>query len=420
MARKCVPARKLRLLYHDAVSAARESRLDDAISQFREILRFVADGTPGAELSIPLPADRDGVVDSRSLTVACRANLGLCYVQKGMLDEAAAELEEVVALEPGDWRTACALGRLYERRGDCGRAIRHFRSALATMPDCVEAQGGLARCYVDAGDPDQAIEASRAALKLDPGCVEARVSLAMALKQQGRADEALQIIREATSLPTDDVEFLYELADLWTSQGELAEAARTLEHALEIRPDFEPAIQMLAETYLVLGDAERALRTGARSQEEGAGRIPALDIMIIAAERLGDIDAALRHATELVDLAPMDAYVHFRLATVLQRHGDYANAMSRYALAMELAGGDEHVRGPAEDAIETLDSIQLHQIVALAASSLVFRANLKRDAEGTLEQYGFRLTDGALAMLASLDLDELPQVAGHHDHRMSH
>lgn len=420
MARKCVPASKLRLLYHDAVSAAQENRFDEAINQFREILRVAADGRVSADVPAPLGGDRGEAANARSLIAACRAQLGACYVQKGMFEEAAAELEKVVALEPGNWRAACALGRLYKQQGDWGGAIRQFRSVIDLMPTCAEAHGGLARCYADAGKAEQAIEESEAALTLDPDCAEARASLILALKQQGDLGAALQALREAPSLPEDDAGFLYEVADLLGAEGEMDEAVRMLEKALEADPNFEPAIHMLGEAHLISGNPERALEVCARSNAQGTTRIPVLDVMIIAAERIGDLDAALQYATQLVELAPLDAYAHFRLASVLQRTGDYANAMSRYAMAIELSGDDDHVREPAEDAIETLDSIQLHQIVALAASSLVFRANLKRDAEGTLAQHGFRLTEGALAMLASLDFDELPPVAGHIDHRMSH
>ncbi|MFQ5811003.1 MAG: tetratricopeptide repeat protein, partial [Armatimonadota bacterium] len=308
----------------------------------------------------------------------------------------------------------------YERTGESAKAMQQFREVLRVAPECAEAHAGLSRCHIHGGEYGRAIHECRVALELSPDCPEARVDLAIALKRSGRVDEAL---REAEGLSGELAHGparVHELAELWMSTDRPAEAIRALAPMLAEGQHYEPAIKTLAEAHLALGEHRKAVEACKRSRAAGTERVPILDLMVMAYEHIGDIPNALVNVTELVQATPLDAHAHFRMGTILQRSGDFSNAMARYAMAAELSAENDQVREAAEEAIETLDAIQLQQIVALASANVVFRAKLDRDMEGTLRDYGFRITDAAIGMLGSLDMDDLAPATGHVDRRMSH
>ncbi len=393
--------RELRSLYSNVVAAAREQRLDDAIRGFRRLLRLAGDEAP-------------------DLASDCRANLGACYLAKGMVDEAIVELRRATELSPANLSAGCALAELYDQCGRRAEAIAQFEALLRRAPGHHEARCGLWRCYVGGGEYDNAIGVCRAALQVDPTDPLARADLAIALYLSGRSAEAAAVVDEAgTDLPRD-ADRLCDLAEIMLAEGRPEDGARLLAMTVELDPAHENGILRLAEARVMLGDYDDAVRLCRTSQRQGAQRIPVLDVLLLACERKGDGDACVEYASELARLAPLDPYAHYRLANAWQRLGNYIEAMQRYALAAELAAADDELRESAYEAMEALDSIQQHQVVALASNDIAFRLALKRDPAEALERHGFRLTEVGMHLLASLEIDDLPGAAGRSDRRTSH
>lgn len=380
-------------MYAGALAAVRERRLDEAIQRLEQVLTL-----PG------------GVSDS--LVANCRRELGLCYAEKGMLDRAIAELKAALAADPGDVRAGCHLASIYDRCGRRQEAIAECQALLQRAPACAEARSALWTYYIEQGDYQRAAETARRALRSDPECAAAHIDLAVALKHQGLLDEANAVLDQIAGKLPPQAGRLCELAEMRLLAGRLGDAMAALRRALEVDPHHEVAIEMLAETCLLADDCQQAIEVCQGSRRRGAERVPILDILVAACERLGDTDLWLGYARELVQLCPMDAYAHYRLGAALQHRGDYPAAMERYALAADLAAGDEQVAQSAAEAIETLDTIQQQQILALAASNSVFRLRLARDPERALREHGFQLTEEGLHLLMSVDMDELSRVPG--------
>jgi tetratricopeptide (TPR) repeat protein len=347
-------------------------------------------------------------------------SLATCYTEKGMLPEAVAQLKAALRLQPGNREAACRLGCTYEWIGEWAKATRQFRAVLRTSPRCAEAHAGLSRCHLHGGRYAHAVRECEIALRICPDCTSARADLVIALKRSGRVDEALQAAEGLAGELPPDAKRVHELAELWLTADQPAKTVGALAPLLAPGEHHEPAIRTLAEAYLALGQHKEALAVCRRSRATGADRVPILDLMVVAYEHMGDIPNALVAVTELVQATPLDGHAHFRMGSILQRSGDFSTAMARYAMAAELSAQHDQVREAAEQAIETLDAIQLQQIVALASANVVFRAKLARDIEDTLRDYGFRITDAAMSMLGSLDMDDLAPATGHVDRRMSH
>ncbi|MHA6781806.1 tetratricopeptide repeat protein [Pseudonocardia saturnea] len=84
-----------------------------------------------------------------------------------------AQLEEVVAANPGVVGMRLALADRYVAQGDFGPAMRHYLDALRREPDNAEAHAHLGWLLLQIGQPQDASESVDRALTLDPSLDDA-------------------------------------------------------------------------------------------------------------------------------------------------------------------------------------------------------------------------------------------------------
>lgn len=82
-------------------------------------------------------------------------NLGVIYLSRGQLYDAASEFEWARKLMPGHPEPRVNLALALERAGQTDEAISAYRSALAVWDNHLPAQLGLARLQVSSGNADE-------------------------------------------------------------------------------------------------------------------------------------------------------------------------------------------------------------------------------------------------------------------------
>ena len=87
------------------------------------------------------------------------------------------------------------LGRALVRRGRFDEAIAQYQAALEINPAFVEIRANLGSVLATQGRLDEAIAQYQAALDISPGFIEVHANLAKALAARGRLDEAIQHYR---------------------------------------------------------------------------------------------------------------------------------------------------------------------------------------------------------------------------------
>jgi O-antigen ligase/Flp pilus assembly protein TadD len=103
--------------------------------------------------------------------------VGTALLALGRLEEAAAELEEALAVEPGLPWAHFNLGMARMGQGRSADAARHFESYLEADPDSVEANNNLGAAYYTLRRFDEAGRRWSRVLELDPGNETARDNL---------------------------------------------------------------------------------------------------------------------------------------------------------------------------------------------------------------------------------------------------
>jgi tetratricopeptide (TPR) repeat protein len=169
----------------DAIEAAHEGRVEDAISELNTVLR----GDSGAYLAA--------------------YNLGVLYDQIGELDDAASFYEKALAIEIDFSPAMLNLIRLEGRRG--GDVLEIADSYVRKRPENLDHQIARLEALIAAGRYDTAVEDARIILKQDEANVRARYYMALTHFKAGRAPLASYIADQALKLSESDPElyFLY-------------------------------------------------------------------------------------------------------------------------------------------------------------------------------------------------------------------
>ncbi|MEO7438216.1 MAG: tetratricopeptide repeat protein, partial [Candidatus Binatia bacterium] len=113
--------------------------------------------------------------------VAARNGRALALQDLGRVDEAEAELQAALALDPDAATTRSNLGNLYFRRRDLARAREQYLAAVRLDPEHADAHNNLGSVYFRLGDRVRAEAEYRMALRLNPASEGARRNLAIVL-----------------------------------------------------------------------------------------------------------------------------------------------------------------------------------------------------------------------------------------------
>jgi superkiller protein 3 len=200
-----------------------------------------------------------------------RFNLALALYARERVDEAIAQLQQAVEIQPDFAEAQGGLGAALVRRGRLDEAIAHYRKALEIDPDSAIAHANLGNVFLNQGRPDKALEHFRKIVELSPESAGARNNLGVALAALGRFDHALAQFRKALQLQPDCVEARKNLAWLRATcpQASLRNGGEAIEHARRAdqlcgsqRAD---VLDALAAAYAEAGRFSEALSTARKA-----------------------------------------------------------------------------------------------------------------------------------------------------------
>jgi tetratricopeptide (TPR) repeat protein len=130
-------------------------------------------------------------------------NLGSALAHEGRPDEAMAEYEAAVRLNPEHAMARFSLGTHLFRRGRYDEAIAQYRAVLRLIPDSYDARFNLGMTLARAGRFDESLRHFAAACRLRPSAAAPHFYLGAALDALGRRDAARGEYRAALRLQPD-------------------------------------------------------------------------------------------------------------------------------------------------------------------------------------------------------------------------
>jgi tetratricopeptide (TPR) repeat protein len=186
------------------------------------------------------------------------------------LDQAIAEYEKIVSLEPKDVEDRMVLGQLYTVKHLPQKAEEQFKTAQAIEPDSEDVVLNLARLYAESGDlehaakvveavpesdrtskmefalgaaydqmkrPKDAIAAYQRAIDIEPGDVRTMGALAQALLNDDQLDAAMKEYQQLADADPDDTGTLIHIGEIQRRQGKYEDALATIRKAIKKEPD---------------------------------------------------------------------------------------------------------------------------------------------------------------------------------------
>ncbi len=244
------------------------------------------------------------------------------------LDQAIAEFEKIIELQPRSVEDRMVLGQLYTVKHDSKKAEEEFKTAQAIEPESEEVVLNLARLYAESGDlqhaakvvedvpvndrtakmefalgaaydqlkqPKDAIAAYQRAADMEPGDLHTLDSLAQALLSNDQLDEALKQYKALAEADPENPEALVHISEIQRRQSKYDDALATIRKARKLDPtnleagyneglllDVLGRFDEAAQTYSAMVDLT-SHANGAYTEEEKNNRS-------IFLERLGAID----------------------------------------------------------------------------------------------------------------------------------
>jgi len=161
---------------------------------------------------------------------------GNTYLIQGEWDEAIAEYEKALALNPEDTLAYLGLGQVYQAQARREEAQAAYRQAIAVCSDNVLARISLAEVYAAGGKTEEAIRQYQEALRLGPGYRASFEALGDLYLAQGKGYEAFRQYEKAIDLPPDTGDYHLALGDLYWATGLLEKAIAEYKAAIALDP----------------------------------------------------------------------------------------------------------------------------------------------------------------------------------------
>jgi tetratricopeptide (TPR) repeat protein len=365
-----------------------------------------------------------------------------------VLDQAIAEFEKIVVLQPKSVEDRMVLGQLYTVKHDSKKAEEEFKTAQAIEPDSEDVVLNLARLYAESGDLKQAakvienvspadrspkmelalggvydqlkqskdaIAAYRRANDMEPGDPRTLDALAEALLNDNQLDEALKQYKLLAGADPENAETYVHIGEIQRRQGKYEEALATIRTAL--KKDSTSLEAGFNEGLLldVLGRLDEAVQTyenwlqqpslyhanGAYTTEEKNNRG-------IFLERLGSIyheqnkaDKAIATYQKMIDLGGDTALRGYQGQVDIYRDAkqfDKAIEVSRKAVAADpknrdlklMLAGELADQGQVDEGLalakSLLDNSENDRSIWLALAQMEIRLRRWKDAEDAIDK----------------------------------
>lgn len=382
--------------------------LEDAIACFDKVLQR-------------LPArrrDRTYRIEASSKTRAAQGILWLppvfrdallakayCLNELGRGKDACSVLERAAELDPENPRVFAELGFAHGAQENMEMARQAYRHALELEPANPDYFDALAQLALLSDEFSEARALSLCALELQPDSATSMQHLAYAEYRLGDIEHAVSLLRRAAELHPDDPDTICRLAGMLREAGRAREAITSLDAYLATDPHHPEVLGLMHDLLQQDGLAAELIPHARRLLSFNANDPTALDLLSWGYYQQGRLDEALATMRRLVQLEPMQPFHHFKLGMLHQSIGHLQAAMVSFLRAVTL-DTEGNVEAQAIEAINTLDQVQIEQLLARAKNDAPFRYQLQHHAEMTLHQTGYLLSPLGFMMLQAFDFND--------------
>ena len=163
-------------------------------------------------------------------------NRGVALFHAGRIDDAAADYERSLAINPEYPESNNNYGEALARKGRRDEAIGYYRKAVRLGPKLVEAHNNLANALADGGAFDEAIKEYEIALKLRPNDALVLNNFGAGLGMAGRLPESYERLQQAARIQPDYPGLQANIGNVLAMMGRAEEAEAQYRRAIAMEP----------------------------------------------------------------------------------------------------------------------------------------------------------------------------------------
>lgn len=285
-------------------------------------------------------ADFDQAIKLEPKNALAFANRGIARAWKGDVAAANKDIDTAFAIDPREAVVFRARGLLAQQGSKPSEAVTAFTTALEIEPESVFALTNRAQAHRSLGNNDLALADSAAALKLAPGEVDIHLMRANLLRALGRDDEAVAEAAAVSAANPDNAYAQVAAARIYATYKRTDEAMKAFDRALAIKP----------EPYIFINRSEVRPKedlTGRRADLDAAFRLDGTSPDVLQArarllEETGDRQGAIRTWSTAIAAVPGEA------GLLLARGLAYARADNAAMAEKDFASARAAASHPAE------------------------------------------------------------------------
>jgi len=271
------------------------------------------------------------------------------------LDQAIAEFEKIVSLQPKSIEDRMVLGQLYTVKHEPKKAEDEFKTAQAIEPDSEEVILNLARLYAESGDVAHAAKVIEAVPVTDRS-PKMEAALGAAYDQLKQPKEAIAAYQRAADMDPGDAHTLDALGQALLANNQLDEALKQFKLLAEADPEDTEALIHIGEIQRRQGHYEDALATVRKARKNDPTSLEAGYNEALILDVLGRFDEAAQGYEKMVDLTSHanGAYTNEektnrgffleRLGAVYHEENKTDQSIAAYQKMIDM-GGETAVRG---------------------------------------------------------------------------
>ena len=263
----------------------RQGRIDEAIAEAEMAVRLQPNGVEG------------------------HSNLAIALSKKGDTENALSQWQRALDLKPNRPKLHYNIATILAEAGRLDEAISHYEQELQIQPEFAEGHNNLGSALLRKGRLDDALVHFEKALAANPRLAKPRYNAATVLVQKGRAREAVDHLQQLLELDPSNADARVELGVAWSQAGRMDLAINAWEKTLESQPDNINAAYDLAWVHATfpedaIRDGKKAVRLAEHALQLSGETNPRIYRLLAAAYAENDqFDKAIETAQRGSELA---------------------------------------------------------------------------------------------------------------------
>jgi len=243
---------------------------------------------------------------------------------------------DTLAKNPDCWAGYNNLGDTLFNKGQVDEAMAQYQKAVDINPNFSEAHDNLGNALFEKGQVDEAIAQHQIALKIKPGNAQAYDNLGSALVQKGQVDEAIAQYLKALEIDPNYAKAHYNLGCSLFQKGQVDEAIDQFQIALEINPGFALPHNNLGVALFQKGRVVEAIAQYQMALEIYPNYAEAHHNLGLALMQQGEVDQAIAQYQMALEIYPNYAQIHTSLGRALAQKGQLDEAIAEFQEALRL------------------------------------------------------------------------------------